>query len=251
MIQAMPPSAVSVFRVERMSTVDLIAIELRKAIFSGGLPVGRSLGEALIASQLGVSRSPLREAAQRLVQEGLLVSTPGRGLSVPKIVGDQVEDLYEARLAIESQAARKIARAGDAEALERIRQALEELLEASSAGDGRAIGDADLAFHQTLVDEAGSPRLSQYMAALVVQTRIASFSGPAGYTVRRSISETYQHLLDALIAGDEAGAVSALRKQFADAVSRLQGRDRAVDTVEAATDDEPQPFHPIGSAGAH
>src|SRR5690606_23013631 len=104
MTEPMPRPAPSVFRVERLSTVDHIAIELRKAIFSGGLPVGRSLGEVEMAAQLGVSRSPLREAAQRLVQEGLLVAIPGRGLSVPEITGAQVEDLYEARLAIESQA---------------------------------------------------------------------------------------------------------------------------------------------------
>ncbi len=89
----------SVLRVPRLSTVDLIAIELRKAIFSGALAVGASLGEVEIASQLGVSRSPLREAAQRLVQEGILVAIPGRGMSVAVIEGDQIADVYEMRLA--------------------------------------------------------------------------------------------------------------------------------------------------------
>lgn len=249
MAREVPRSAVSVFPVARMSTVDLIAIELRKAIFSGGLPVGRSLGEVEIASQLGVSRSPLREAAQRLVQEGLLVSVPGRGLSVPAITGAQVEDVYEARLAIEAQAVRRVARSGNAAALRRIERAFDDLVAVSAGKDAHAIGDADLDFHQTLVDEAGSARLAQYMAALVVQTRIASFSAAEGYTVRRSISPTYPRLLAALAAGDEVTAIAALEQQFTDAIARLHGQDPDVDTVDTPTEDEPQEFQPIAARG--
>ncbi|BDZ38921.1 hypothetical protein GCM10025863_15350 [Microbacterium suwonense] len=121
----------SVPRVSRLSTVDLIAIELRKAIFSGALAVGAQLGEVEIAAQLGVSRSPLREAAQRLVQEGILVAIPGRGMSVAVIEGDQIADVYEMRLAIEAQAARRIASRNDPAVLERITAAFEELVAAS------------------------------------------------------------------------------------------------------------------------
>lgn len=250
MVRDVPRSAVSVFPVARMSTVDLIAIELRKAIFSGGLPVGRSLGEVEIASQLGVSRGPLREAAQRLVQEGLLVAVPGRGLSVPHIHGRQIDDIYEARLALEAQAVRRVIRRRDTASRDRIEAAFARLVTASSGDDARSIGDADLDFHQTLVDEAGSARLTQYMAALVVQTRIASFSASEGYTVRRSVSPTYRRLLDALAAEDERAAIAALEQQFADAIARLQGRDNEVDTVETSTGDEPQAFQPIGGAGS-
>lgn len=240
----------SVFPLARLSTVDLIAIELRKAIFAGGLPVGRSLGEVEIAAQLGVSRGPLREAAQRLVQEGLLVANPGRGLSVPEIAGEQVEDLYVARLAVEAQAARQLARTRDAAALARLDGAFDALVAASQGQDAREIGDADLDFHQLLVDEAGNRRLSQYMAALAIQTRIASLSHPDGYSVRRSISPTYRQLLTAISGGDEVAAVQALETQFSDAVARLQGRDDAVDTVETPTDPLPQPFDPIVDTGA-
>lgn len=234
----------SVLRVPRLSTVDLIAIELRKAIFAGALSVGESLGEVEIASQLGVSRSPLREAAQRLVQEGILVAIPGRGMRVARIEGEQVADVYEMRLAIEAQAARRITRNPDATVLARISKAFDDLVVASEGDDARAIGDADLEFHQVLVDAAGSERLTRGMSSLVMQTRIASFSAPEGYSVRRSVSATYRVLLDALAAGDAEAAVAALEEQFSDAVARLRG-DSEVETVEVDVEDEGQIFQPI------
>ncbi|GAA5150562.1 GntR family transcriptional regulator [Microbacterium pseudoresistens] len=240
----------SVLRVPRLSTVDLIAIELRKAIFSGALPVGAPLREVEIASQLGVSRSPLREAAQRLVQDGVLVSVPGRGMSVAVIEGDDIDDVYAMRLAVEAQAVRIITRTGDAAVLERIRVAFDEYAGASRGEDAMTIGNADLEFHQVLVDAAGSERLSRAMAALVMQTRIASFSVADGYTVRRSVSPTYDTLLAALAAGDAPAGIRALEEQFADAALRLHGEDDTVDTVETDVDEDRQVFQPIDAPAA-
>lgn len=225
-------SPISMVRVARPSTVDLITAELRKAIFTGALPVGSPIGEVEMSSQLGVSRSPLRESTQRLVQEGLLTASPGRGMRVSVIGPEHVADVYDARLAVEAQAARLIIKAGAAPILEILERAYADLVAASEQEDAVAIGDADIAFHRLLVDSAGSRRLSHYMATLAIETRIASFSDPNGYTVRRSISETYRQLLDALAVGDTASAFAALERQFAEAVARLTGQDADVDTVE-------------------
>lgn len=238
-------ASASVFRVARKSTVDLIAIELREAIFTGALPAGSSIGEVEIAAQLGVSRSPLREAAQRLVQEGLLVSIPGRGLHVRTIGDDEIVDLYVARLAVEAQAVRILV--ADP-AIHAVESALARLQEASGGEDARAIGDADLAFHQSLVDAAGSMRLSRMMTSLAVETRLASFSRPDGYTVRRSISPTYETLLNAVRSGDADAGIAALQTQFDEAVARLMGEDDSVETVETEVAEEPPAFRPIDPA---
>jgi DNA-binding GntR family transcriptional regulator len=234
----------SVVRVARPSTVDLIAIELRTAIFAGALPVGSQLGEVDIAAQLGVSRGPLREASQRLVQEGLLTSLPGRGLRVSIVPADDIPDLYVARRAVEGEALRRLAADDPASALPALEAALDRLLEASEGDDALAIGDADLAFHQMLVDATGSRRLSQAMATLSIQTRIASYSASDGYAVPAEVSPTYRAMLDALAAGDADAAVAALTRQFDDAVARLTGR-RDVETVETDTAAIPLPFTPL------
>lgn len=224
------PRQSSVLRVARPSTVDLIAAELREAIFSGALPVGSALGEVETATQLGVSRSPFREGAQRLVQEGLLASVPGRGLRVSVITAEHVPDLNEARIAIESQAARRIA--ADGTALDDLEAALATLARVSEHDDALAIGDADLAFHQLLVDTAGNRRLSQYMRTLAIETRIASLSATEGYAVRRTVSPTYRALLDALAAGDADAAVAAITQQLDEATQRLTGEAVDVETIE-------------------
>lgn len=235
----------SVFRLARRSTVDLIASELRAAIYSGALPIGSALREVEISAQLGVSRSPFREGAQRLVQEGLLTAVPGRGLRVSSIEPGDVADLYAARIAVESQAIRAVVRTESAGTIAMIEHALEELVRASAGDDAWEIGDADLLFHQTLVDAAGSPRLSRMMSTLAIETRIASLSHPDGYAVRRSVSPTYRALLDALVAGDAAAAILELERQFDDAVARLNGRGDTVDTVETDTEEQPLEFTPL------
>ncbi|MTE23321.1 GntR family transcriptional regulator [Microbacterium sp. ZXX196] len=238
-------AARSVVPVARMSTVDLIVIELRKAILQGHLAVGGPIGEIEIASQLGVSRGPLREAAQRLVQEGLLVSIPGRGLRVRRIPVAEVPDLYEARYAVEAHAVARLAAEPAVVAVAELEAALARLVAVSTGDEAIVIGDADIAFHRTLVELIDSPRLLRTMETLLAETRIASLSAPDGYHVRRTVSTTYRALIDAIRAGDGEAGCAALRRQFDDAVARITGEDDATETVDAAPSDAPATFSPI------
>ncbi|GGD45296.1 putative transcriptional regulator, GntR family protein [Microbacterium faecale] len=241
-------AARSVVPVSRMSTVDLIVIELRKAILAGNLAVGAPLGEVEIASQLGVSRGPLREAAQRLVQEGLLVSVPGRGMRVRRILSTEVPDLYESRLALESHAARRLAQRPEPTQIAELEACLARLIAVSAADAAMPIGDADLAFHRQLVDLVGSRRLSMRIETLLAETRVASLSAEDGFHVRRSVSPTYRELVDAIAAGDGDAAAEALSRQFEAAVARLTGEDDSAETVESPTGDEPPRFSRIESS---
>ncbi len=72
---------------ERKSTSDRISDELRQMIIEGSLLPGEQLGEARIAEQLGVSRAPVREALQQLVQQKLLVASRNKGVTVVSVLG--------------------------------------------------------------------------------------------------------------------------------------------------------------------
>src|SRR5699024_1851625 len=157
---------------------------------------------------------------------------------VSVIAPEHVPDLYAAREAIETQAVRMIVAAEDTAAIADLEAAYERLVAASAGTDARPIGDMDLEFHQTLVDGAGSRRLSHYMATLTLETRIASLSAPEGYAVRRSVSPTYAELLTALRAFDADRAVGALRLQLREAVARLTGHDAAIETIVDSPDVE-------------
>ncbi|WP_265522608.1 GntR family transcriptional regulator [Oerskovia flava] len=222
--------------VTRPSTVDLITVELRNAIYSGALRVGSPIREIEIAGQLGVSRGPLREAAQRLVQEGLLASTPGRGLSVVRIGPEKVPALYAARLAVETHAARLLVRHGTDAAIATVRAAYDALVEAGRTQDARRIGDADLTLHWTLVSASGNPYLRRYMSSLIVEVRIASYTVSDEYVVRKDSPETHATLVDLLEARDEDGLVAALTSHLDAAVARLLSPRPGVETLE-----EPQP----------
>lgn len=236
--------APTVLRVQRASTVDLIATELRNAVFSGALAVGRPLGEIDIAKQLGVSRGPLREATQRLVQEGILVSIPGRGMRVGQIARDELRDLFDARLAVEVRSALSVIRHGGESVMTALQAAYDRLADASHGTDARAIGDADLDFHWAIVDAGGNARLLRYMSTLIVETRMASYSMSGDYVVRRDICPSHESILRAIRDRDEDTTRKALQEHMSDAVARLSGDVSAVRGVEVLE-------QPVAELGPH
>ncbi len=158
--------------VPRRSTAELIADQLRAAIMYGSLSPGDQLGEADLAGRLGVSRGPLREAMQRLVQEGLLRSERHRGLFVRELTPDDVRDVYVARLAVERTACELIMRGNRGEAVARLTPALDRLARAAAAADRHAMSEADQEFHETLVSCSGNSRLERMARTLLVETRM-------------------------------------------------------------------------------
>lgn len=214
--------------VRRPSTVDLIAVELRNAIYGGTLLPGSSVREAEVASQLGVSRGPLRESAQRLVQEGLLVARPGAGLRVVTVGVDQVAELYAARLAIEGAAVRHLAGLEPADR-ERHVGAVRDLFSALEAAladgsDARRIGDADLDLHFGLVEATGNLRMTAMASTLIVQTRLAALSHRDGYVVRTDILDVHRTLMGQISDGEGLAAERTLAEHFQQTVDRLLGR---------------------------
>jgi DNA-binding GntR family transcriptional regulator len=138
--------------IERVPTSTLIADELREAIMTGDFAQGDQVGEAHLAEQLGVSRGPLREAMQRLVQEGLLESVPHRGLFVVTLSEDDIRDIYVARLAVETAAVLEIMRQPDPEpSARRLDRSVQRLSTAADRGHPKALSEADAAFHERLV----------------------------------------------------------------------------------------------------
>src|SRR4051794_8063646 len=94
--------------VKREPAAIIIANQLTEAVMDGTLEPGQQLGEVELAGQLGVSRGPLREAMQRLVQQGILRSEPHRGVFVASLTDEDVRDIYLARTAIEVAACRLV-----------------------------------------------------------------------------------------------------------------------------------------------
>ena len=161
------------------STPAIIARQLRDAIERGYFGAGQQMLEAQLAKQFEVSRGAVREAMQRLTQEGLLISRPNRGLFVAEFGRDEVFDIYTARLAIERAACLKVIEVlGTHDEVATVLDALSDQLE-QRAAEGAEIDDLlwlDIEFHERMVAAADSPRLSRMYATLATETRMCLMS---------------------------------------------------------------------------
>jgi DNA-binding GntR family transcriptional regulator len=159
--------------VERASMTEQVLRELREAIIEGRIPQGEPLREVPLAETLGTGRSAVREATRQLVQEGLVDYEPHRGAFVRTMSLADRLDVYVAREAIESGAARRILDAPprDTGALH---AALDELAAIANDEDRvtEPVIDAEIRFHQQLVALAGSPRLTRAHDTLAAETRM-------------------------------------------------------------------------------
>jgi len=148
--------------------------ELRDAIVDGRIAQGEPLREVSLAQALGTGRSSVREAVRQLVQEGLVEYEPHRGAFVRVLSLADRLDVFVAREAIETGAARRIQESEAPVDFSRLRAALEELKTAARDRDRvtDAVIAADIRFHEELVRLAGSPRLTRAHETLVAETRM-------------------------------------------------------------------------------
>lgn len=213
--------------VDRESTPSIIARKLREAIAHGELQPGTQLGEADLARELGVSRGPLREAMQRLTQEGLLISIRNRGLFVIELTDDDVYDIYVARTAVERAAAAEIFRRDPVAAGKRLSSIIKKMEKASDRLDGEKIGAADLEFHEELVRMAQSPRLSRMHHTLLTETRMCVTALQETYPAPDDRVPEHNEIADAFVAGDAELVDRLLIEHMRDAVVRLGSRGAA------------------------
>lgn len=203
--------------VDHSSTVDRVADELRRAVFDGELESGTPLREVALASSLGVSRPTVREALALLVTEGLAVREPHRGVSVASPDPDSVRDLCRARLVLEDAGVRHWPQA-EAAARERVRTTLAAYTGAVRAGAGyRELNERHLAFHVSLVELTGSPRLVAAQESLVRELRLALAQVERIRRNAHDQADTHAELLALLEADDVPGAQAFLVRHLADA----------------------------------
>jgi DNA-binding GntR family transcriptional regulator len=207
--------------INRESTAGIIARQLRTAIMYGSLPPGSQLGEAELAARFRVSRGPLREAMQRLVQEGLLISEHNRGLFVITLEPADIRDIYAARAAVERAAVSLILRRDPDQTAARLTEAHHAIVDAARRGDHRALSDADLRFHEVMVAEAGSPRLIRMYGTLLVESRMCMTALESTYGQGTGVAVEHGEIVKALVAGDERRLLELIDAHAEDAVRKL------------------------------
>jgi DNA-binding GntR family transcriptional regulator len=204
------------------TTPALIARQLRRAIGQGELAPGEQLNEAELSRHLGVSRGPLREAMQRLTQEGLLISIRNRGVFVIEVTNDDVRDMYLARTAVERAAAARVIQLDAAAGGDRLLAVSDTMRAAAEADDADALTEADVEFHALLVSLAKSPRLSRMHNTLMVETRMCITALEDRYSSHSIRYGEHLAIAQAIRDGNPAEADRLLVEHMDDAVARLE-----------------------------
>ncbi|KGJ72760.1 GntR family transcriptional regulator [Cryobacterium roopkundense] len=209
---------------EGRPTSVLIADQLRERIIDGSFHPGEQIREASLVERLQVSRGPVREALQRLSQEGLLVSHRNRGVFVLDLTITDIREIYAAREAIELGAATEILaeRRGELAAIaETLSRIIEEMVPLVAAGDWHRLSEVDLNFHLAFVKSAGNSRLSRIYSTLAAESRICMVNLEVSYPRPAALTEEHQHLVDLLVAGDDENLHRAIRQHMRSAITDL------------------------------
>jgi len=129
---------------------DWVIASLRDAILDGYFEPGEKLDQDLIAEQLGVSRTPVREALKRLESEGFIKVRPHYGAFIVEVSRQDISDVYEIRGLIESEAVRQVTPLIPESVLDELERSLTETLAQFEAGDVTKNFESDVFFHETI-----------------------------------------------------------------------------------------------------
>lgn len=145
---------------------------VRGLVLAGVLAPGEQINELELATDLGVSRTPVREAIGQLVADGLVEDRPYRGKFVRLFSAKQIAQLYDVRAVLEGHAVRLATPQLTIERLDRLRAILDDTQAALAAGDMDWYGSADRAFHETLALYSENQTLIDSLHRLASQVQI-------------------------------------------------------------------------------
>ncbi|PSL01276.1 GntR family transcriptional regulator [Haloactinopolyspora alba] len=177
-------SGVKLNRLRRVSLRERVLTELQGHIVSGTFAPGQRLNDSELAEQLGVSRTPVREALQQLQAMGLVEAIPGASTRVTEVDAADAAAVFPVVAQLHALATRLAVDALTAADVERLHRHNADLLEATKSGDRDRMMDADTAFHDVFIELSGNPVLAELLDQLTPRVRrfeYALFDDAAGH----------------------------------------------------------------------
>ena len=213
---------------KNISIADQIFEQLELDILSGKYARGEVLSELSLSRELGVSRTPVREAIRRLEQEDFLEES-SRGMVVVGISREDMLDLYDIRMAIEGEAARRAAALIDEETLQEMRDVLDLqrfYCEKSGENNSDQIKNMDSRFHELLYRASGSK--PYYSHLFGIHKRMTKFRKASVSNKSRAMQSLEEHeaICAALEAHDGDAAAEAVLIHARNARDRIKSLDQ-------------------------
>ena len=210
-----PDGAVFQARPDRQLVTDWVYEEIRGAIVDLRLEPGAPLREAAIATQLGVSKTPVREALGRLEQEGLVEATSFKGAVVTDYSERDLQEIYELRELLEGVAVRAAATEADDATLAALHEVIVRSRAARDAEDLVLLAELLGRFDQIIFEQVENARIRNLIETLRAHlTRIGKLTEEIPGRVEASVEE-HAAIVEAIARGDADEAERAMRVHIA------------------------------------
>lgn len=196
-----------------------------RQLIKGEREAGERLTDTELATQLGISRTPVRQALHRLTQEELVRLDARRGFSVRVFTAQDVNEIYEVRGALEVLALKLAAPQLTVDDLQDQLERLYEVRDALRTQPDLSAHvlhlQADLAFHNLIIRSAGNGRLLRMLASLRSQQALFQYWDISFPQANKTAGEEHERILLALIAGNKDHAAAHLAQHITNAKNRV------------------------------
>lgn len=199
----------------RPSLVDDAYAAMKEAIRESIFPPGYQASAQEIALRLGMSRTPVHEAALKLQEEGLVRIVPKRGIVICALAPDDIREIYEVIIALEASAAERLARLPESDrhqVCDDLARETDRMAEALAAGDFAEWGRADENYHRLLVERCGNSRFVRIMQTVKDQLHRARMLTLKLRSRLPASADEHRAVIAAIRAGDGEAAHAAARR---------------------------------------
>lgn len=207
---------------ERELLTESVHAILREQIFSGELPPGTALSVPALATKLNVSRTPVREAVQQLIYEGIAVHTRNAGAKVDSLDSNTIKSVFEVRELLDGLAAHRATLNATNDVIGELREMLDEqrsLLD--DVADAKRDALLDLRFHARIRDVAQNKPLSDALVRLDSQAHLYRTDMWSNELGRQLAVIEHERIVSAIEAGDAEGARTAASAHVAGLLVRI------------------------------
>ena len=214
-----------------------VCAEIVRMLHDGELRPGDRISEADIAARLGISRSPVREAFVQLAHEGVIVQKPRSGNFISSRSDQELVDLQETRVLIETYSARVVCAEFSAESADRLARIITDMANVEGTPNWLEGSRLNASFHQSVVELTGNSSLIRLWKSLDPLTwLLAPWSIPPGSRAQNDLVSRHQALFDALDSRDPDRAASEFSDHVLRATILAGGQTARLDHLLAAAD---------------
>jgi len=199
----------------------LVKQEVERMITAGELDAGAKLNEIALATRLGVSRGPVREAFRALQEAGLVRVEKNRGVFVRELSVAEADEIYELRAVLDAWAGRRLAEGATPAQLKLLRGLVERMEKAAARCDLDTYHPLNLQFHDTLIEAVGNAKLAATYRRLVNELNLFRRQTLAQEDSLPTSTREHRRILDAIAGGEAATAARLLEEHVMESRERM------------------------------